>query len=71
MKWLPPNDSEGMGDYTGGVLTIQWTFSRGGHGVIKYTRAASGELNGIWWKDNNPSNKGTEKLTLIERAPRG
>jgi|RhiMetdeSRZDD1v2_1073273.scaffolds.fasta_scaffold119877_7 hypothetical protein len=70
VKWLPPNDSEGTGNYKSGVLTIRWTFASGGHGVIRYTRGASGELNGMWWKDNSPSNKGTEKLTLIERAPR-
>jgi len=71
MKWLPPNESAGTGDYTGGVLTIHWTFASGGHGVVRYVRAASGELNGTWWKDSNPASKGTEKLTLIERAPRG
>src|SRR5262245_18474171 len=33
MKWFPPNDSEGTGDYTGGVLTIYFTFASGGSGV--------------------------------------
>jgi hypothetical protein len=70
MKWFPPNDSEGAGDYTGGVLTIYFIFASGGSGVVKYTRSAGGELNGTWWMDVAPSNKGTEKLRPIELAPR-
>ncbi len=70
MKWFPPNDSEGTGDYTGGVLTIYFTFATGGSGVVKYTRSANGELNGTWWMDANPSNKGTEKLTPMEPLTR-
>jgi hypothetical protein len=70
MKWFPPNDSEGKGDYTDNVLTIYFTFASGGAGVVKYTRSASGEMNGTWWMDVSPSNKGTEKLMPIELAPR-
>ena len=65
MRWSPPNDSEGTGDYTGNILTIYFTFPNGNGGVVKYTRSASGEMNGTWWMDIAPANKGTEKLTPI------
>src|SRR5262245_51399987 len=65
MKWFPPNESEGTGDYTGNVLTIYFGFPNGAGGIVKYTRSASGEMNGTWWLDATPSNKGTEKLTPI------
>lgn len=70
MKWFPPNDSEGTGDFTDGVLTVYFTFATGDSGVVKYTSSANGELNGTWWMDANPSNKGTERITPIELAPR-
>jgi hypothetical protein len=65
MKWFPPNDSEGKGDYTDNVLTIYFTFANGAPGVVRYTRSANGEMNGTWWMDGSPSSKGTEKLTPI------
>ena len=65
MKWFPPNESEGKGDYTGNVLTIYFTFPNGAAGIVKYTRSTRGEMNGTWWMDATPSNKGTEELTPI------
>jgi hypothetical protein len=65
VKWSPPNESDGNGDYTNGVLTIYFTFANGGSGVVKYTRASNGELRGTWWMDANPARKGTETLTPL------
>jgi hypothetical protein len=65
MKWSPPNESDGNGDYSDGVLTIYFTFANGGSGVVKYTRASNGELRGTWWMDADPGRKGTETLTPI------
>jgi hypothetical protein len=62
MRWLPPNDSAGTGTFANGVLTIRFTFADGGTGQVQYTRAASGELNGLWWLDGDEGNKGTENL---------
>lgn len=65
MKWSPPNESDGTGDYTNGVLTIYFTFAGGGSGVVKYTHAPNGELRGTWWMDVDPARKGTETLTPL------
>lgn len=62
VRWYPPNESSGSGDYTNGVLTVYFTFANGGSGVVKYNRAANGELHGVWWMNGNESNQGTETL---------
>jgi hypothetical protein len=68
MKWAPPNNSEGSGDYTNGVLTIH--FKLGNYtGVVQYTSAAGGQMNGVWWADSNPGARGTETLFPISLAP--
>jgi hypothetical protein len=47
VRWFPPNDSFGTGDYSNRVLTIYFTFAQNGaSGVVKYNRAANGELHG-------------------------
>ena len=69
MKWYPPNASEGTGTYVSGVLTIRFTFTNGGSGVVKYNMAPNGELHGVWWMNNSPDNQGTETLMPITLAP--
>lgn len=63
VRWFPPNDSVGTGHYANGVLTIYFTFAQNGaSGVVKYTRAANGELHGTWWMNGNEAHQGTETL---------
>lgn len=63
VQWFPPNDSSGTGTYVDGVLTVYFRgASTGASGVVKYTRAANGELHGVWWMNGNESNQGTETL---------
>jgi len=63
MRWFPPNDSFGTGDYANGVLTIYFTFAQNGNsGIVKYTRAQNGEMHGVWWMNGNEGNQGTETL---------
>lgn len=62
MRWFPPNDSFGTGSYSNGVLTIYFTFANGGSGEVRYTRAANGEMHGVWWMNGNPANQGRETL---------
>jgi hypothetical protein len=63
VRWFPPNDSVGTGDYSNGVLTIYFTFAQNGaSGVVKYNRASNGELHGTWWMNGNEGNQGTETL---------
>jgi hypothetical protein len=63
VRWFPPNDSFGTGDYSNGVLTIYFTFAQNGaSGVVKYTRAPNGELHGTWWMNGGESQQGTETL---------
>lgn len=65
MKWYPPNDSQGSGTYSDGVLTIYFTFAKGGgSGVVRYSRGANGNLQGVWWMNNGPSAQGMEVLSL-------
>lgn len=64
MKWYPPNDSEGSGTYVNGVLTVYFTFAKGGgSGVVQYYLQPNGELRGEWWMNNSPSNRGIEVLS--------
>jgi len=70
MKWFPPNASEGTGSYSGGVLTINFTFAaNGGSGVVKYTLTTTGEFQGVWWMNGSPNNQGSETLRPISLAP--
>lgn len=63
MRWFPPNESVGTGTYSNGVLTIYFRFANGGGtGVVRYQRAANGEMHGVWWMNGNESNQGTETL---------
>lgn len=62
VRWFPPNDSTGSGTYANGVLTVRFTFTSGGKGTVRYTRAANGELHGVWWMDGRQSEQGTETL---------
>jgi len=70
MTWFQPNESEGNGSYSNGVLTIYFAFPGGGNGIVKYTRMPNGELQGSWWMVNTPNRQGTETLTPISLAPR-
>lgn len=63
MRWFPPNESAGTGHYSNGVLTIHFRFANGGAtGVVRYQRAANGEMHGVWWMNGSESSQGTETL---------
>lgn len=64
VQWLAPNESMGFGTYSGGVLTVNFTFQKGagGSGVVRYTRAGNGELHGTWWMNGYENIQGTETL---------
>jgi hypothetical protein len=67
---VAPNESEGNGSYSNGVLTIYFSFPSGGNGIVKYTRMAKGELQGTWSMAITPGDQGTETLTPILLAAR-
>ncbi|HYD24832.1 MAG TPA: hypothetical protein VEB68_08535 [Croceibacterium sp.] len=63
MRWGAPNTSEGNGTYRDGVLTINFRFRDGSSGVVRYTRAANGDMHGVWWMDASPNSQGTETIS--------
>lgn len=64
MKWSPPNNSEGTGEFVNGVLTIRFHFTKtSGSGVVQYVRRTDGSLNGTWWMDGREWNQGPEVLS--------
>jgi hypothetical protein len=71
MRWFPPNDSEGTGTYSSGVLTIYFTFANGGSGVVRYERAPNGEFHGVWSMNANPSAQGgnASRALAVLHAP--
>jgi hypothetical protein len=70
MRWFAPNESEGNGSYSNGVLTIYFSFPSGGNGSVRYTRMANGELQGTWSMAATPGDQGSETLTPISLAGR-
>ncbi|HVL29723.1 MAG TPA: hypothetical protein VM326_03280 [Sphingomicrobium sp.] len=64
VQWFAPNESAGTGTYNAGVLTVNFTFQKGagGSGVVRYTRAANGEMHGVWWMNGYEHVQGTETL---------
>ena len=65
VRWLPPNTSQGVGTYDGGVLTVNYTLG-GSPGVVRYERAADGSLRGSFWPKGQPTHiLGIETLTPV------
>jgi hypothetical protein len=65
VKWLPPNESQGTGDFRNGTLTVHYTYAGGQTGVVKYQQAPNGDLHGVWWTNDKPNAWGTESLLVI------